>query len=67
MPFFVPSQFLLIRMEMCCVELESPAQIVRPQAAHNGRGIARLGLNLPPGLTTRPVLLLEGETQLLSH
>ncbi|CAN0148997.1 unnamed protein product [Rangifer tarandus platyrhynchus] len=47
-PFFVPSQFLLIRVEMCCVELESPAQIVRPQAAHNGRGVARLGLNLPP-------------------
>ena len=49
------------------MELESPAQIVRPQAAHNGRGVARLGLNLPPGLTTCPVLLLEGETQLLSH
>ena len=49
------------------MELESPAQIVRPQAAHNGRGVARLGLNVPPGLTTCPVLLLEGETQLLSH
>ena len=32
--FFVPFQFLLIRMEMCCVELESPAWIMRAQAAH---------------------------------